>query len=289
MAVTSFAWFVMIQFGILAIGSFIFLGIMVQNFFKKRTMGTGLLAIVYLFVALRQVAGLLNNAIPAFFPGTLASRLTVLGVLGTLAFTYYFLYLFGSRHILHDNDIVRGIISAFFLIVASVLIGFVAYEMIYDVPDPRFYEIELTESTGIVRAFPKPIISGILYGLVLILVQIRYIYNLSTNLIRSKAIDPIRRIGTKYILAAIITLFLDAVLTLLSTLTNVVAINVIIYIGRFILIMLSLLLSYIGWILPNWFRKRIRQKAWIVKQLSTAEKTTATFATSNTYYTEYES
>lgn len=289
MAVTSFAWFVMIQFGILAIGSFIFLGIMVQNFFKRRTMGTGLLAIVYFFVALRQVAGLLNNVIPAFMPGTLASKLTVLGVLGTLSMTYYFLYLFGSRHILHDNDIVRGIISAFFLIVVSVLIGFVAYEMIYDVPDPVFYEMEVTESTGILRAFPRTIISGILYALVLFLVQIRYIYSLSATLIREEAIDPIRRIGTKYILAAIITLFLDVVLTLLSTLTSSVAISTLIYIARFVLIMLSLLLSYIGWILPDWFRKRIRQKAWIVKQLSHGEQTTATFVTSSTYHTEYES
>ena len=61
MAISTIVWFVLLQGVILTIGSSIFVGIMIKNYSKKKTMGTALLAIVYAFLAIRQAVGVAFN------------------------------------------------------------------------------------------------------------------------------------------------------------------------------------------------------------------------------------
>ncbi|MFW9924348.1 MAG: hypothetical protein ACFFDW_13785 [Candidatus Thorarchaeota archaeon] len=287
MALSAIVWFVLIQNGLLAIGAIIFAGIMIKNYSKKKTMGTALLAAIYVFVAIRQIVGIVFNTYGAVNPYSRGQAIALLTYLLSFVLIYYFLYLFGSRHILQDNDVVRGIVSIVYLGIISAFIGIMGYELLAGVPSPIFTEQGIEPGTNLELFMPTTFTGILMYGLVLVLVQIRYIISLSVSLIRQKSIDPIRRIGTKYILAAVITLFFDVILTVAFTLEGLTTLVIIfLYLTRFILTMLSLFLSYIGWILPDWFRKRARRKAWIVKELATTRKPTATFYTSTTYTKE---
>lgn len=289
MAISSLVWFVIIQGFLLTAGSFVFVFIMFNNYRKKKTMGTALLALVYVFLALRQLAGSIFNTLAATNPLSVEHGIFLVVFLATFVLIYYFLYLFGSRHILQDNDVVRGLISVFYLTFTTTILSFIGYEIVVGVENPVFIEIVTEPGTNLIQYMPTTLISVLLYGLILVVVQIRYIINLTVSLVKQKAIDPMRRIGTKYILAAVATLFLDVLLTVVFTIEGLsAAVIVLVYIARFILTILSLLLSYIGWILPNWFRKRVRKKAWIAKKLERVKKRTAMYQTSTTYYSEQE-
>ena len=282
MAITNIVWFVLIQNGLLALGAIVFSIIMLGNYAKKKTMGTALLAVVYIFVAIRQIVGIVYNALGAINPYSLTQGITFIAYLLAFTLIYYFLYLFGSRHILQDNDVWRGVISTIYLVTLSAFIGILGYEMLAGVANPIFVERGVEPGTNLQLFMPTTLTGLLLYGVILILVQLRYIFSLSVSLIRKTSIDPMRRTGTKYILGAVITLFFDILLTVAFTIENLpIFVIVLLYVTRFILTMLSLLLSYIGWLLPDWFRKRIRQKAWIATKISSREET-ATFATYST-------
>ena len=289
MALTNIVWFVLIQNGLLAIGAFIFSSIMLANYVKKKTMGTALLAVVYILVTVRQVVGIIYNTYGAVNPYSTGQSIALMLYLASFTLIYYFLYLFGSRHILQDNDVWRGVISTIYLGILAAFIGIMGYEMIAGVPNPIFVEQGIEPGTNLELFMPTTITGLLLYGLILVFVQIRYIFSLSVSLIQKKAIDPMRRIGTRYILGAVITLFFDILLTVLFTIEGLSEVVIILlYVTRFILTILSLLLSYIGWLLPDWFRKRVRQKAWIVTKLSSSEEQVATFATFSTIKNELQ-
>ncbi len=288
MALTPIVWFDIFQSIILTLGSFVFVGIMVKNYFKKRTMGTALLTIVYILVAIRHANGVVFNFYSKFNPLSTGHKLSLIIYLTVFILMYYFLYLFGSRHLIRDNDVIRGIMSAIILVTTMTIIGMIGYEFYADVENPIFVEYSIEPGTNSLQPMPTTIVGAVLYGVILVFVQFRYIFSLSVSLIRQKSIDPIKRIGTKYILAAMITFFLDVSLTVAFTIDSLTPVVVaILYVTRFFLTMASLAFGYIGWILPDWFRKRVRRKTWIATKLAQSEiSSTATFVTASSFRSE---
>lgn len=283
--ISGLVWFVLIQGVLMVLGSVVFLGIMIQNFIKKKTTGTAFLAIFYGMIALTQATSVIFNIFAIANPYSLAHGTFLVLYLIAFILSYYFLYFFASRHILQDNDVMRSVISFIYLGITLPVIAMIGYEIFFPVDNPTFVVETIEPGTNLQQFMPTTLMAAILYLTILVLVQIRIIIRMSSTLIQKKTKDELRRKGFKYILIAVVCLFLTLLFTVTFTIEGMPpAAIILVYILRALALFAGLFLSYVGWILPNWFKRRIRKKAWIVKNYKAGKKPTSQFVTSKTYF-----
>ncbi|MBD3191618.1 MAG: hypothetical protein GF308_13305 [Candidatus Heimdallarchaeota archaeon] len=283
--ISGLVWFILIQGVLMVLASVVFLGIMIQNFITKKTTGTAFLAIFYGMIALTQATSVTFNIFAIINPYSLAHGTFLVLYLLVFILSYYFLYFFASRHILQDNDIMRSVVSFIYLGITLPVIGMIGYEIFFPVDNPTFVVETIEPGTNLQQFMPTTLMAAILYLTILVLVQIRIIIRMSTTLIQKKTKDELRRKGFKYILIAVVCLFLTLLLTVTFTIEGMPpAAIILVYILRAIALFAGLFLSYVGWILPNWFKRRIRKKAWIVKNYKAGKKPASQFVTSKTYF-----
>ncbi|MEA2071049.1 MAG: hypothetical protein U9O98_07135 [Asgard group archaeon] len=283
MAYTIPFWFALIQGFIVSAASLIFMIVMILNFYKKKTMGTALLAFMYGSMFFTQLGNTLFILFSAINPYTLIQKISLVGYLSSLALVYIFLYFFASRHILKDSDIMKVITSIFVVGVSFAIIAIVGYELIAEVPNPVFTYTHEQAATGLSQVLPNVLASIIVYVPLLVLVQFRLLISMTRTYLSKKQKDPIRRRGFLYILLSVCSLFITMLLTVLFTIEGISKVGItVLYVARAIFVLLTLYFSYVGWILPNWFKRRIRKKAWISDKLSTDSKPTSRHVTSKT-------
>jgi len=277
MALGTLVWFVVILYGLTAIGASVFCIIMITNFIKRRTGGTALLAWVYGSVAVFQINSIVYNVLGKTNPLSVGHAITLLIYIISSVLIFYFFYIFASRHILNDSDVVRSLFSIVILGVPGAIIGVLGFEML-TVEDPSkliFVQISIESGTELLQYQPTIMISLILYTIMLVLVQMRIIISMIINLVKHKTKNPIRRKGMQFILIAVLFLFFTVSLTVVFTIDGIGPVVIIlIYIMKSAAFMISIVLSYIGWILPERFKVRVRNK-WIKTQVeseSEAEK-----------------
>ncbi|MHA1155657.1 MAG: hypothetical protein ACTSQK_06070 [Candidatus Heimdallarchaeota archaeon] len=268
MAISGFVILMISVSAIVAIGSLIFSFIMIWNFSKKKTMGTALLAFFYGAIAMYHIIHSIMMSIAAQNPFSLMHKILFVAYVATLLLSYFYLYVFACRHILRDNDLVKSAITIVMLAVNAVIIGIMGYELIMEVPSPIFSVISLKPEWGISHYIPVPLVLIILYLTCVLFVELRIIFRLSLTLVKKETETEIQRKGLQYILFGILSLFASVLLTILISLPNISnTLFSILYILRGIFTLLGLLLSYIGWILPEWFVRRVR-KAGIVSNIA---------------------
>lgn len=285
---TAIQWFALIQGIIVTIASLVFVAIMTRRFFKKKTMGTALLAIFYLFFTLTQGSNTIFNFYSLYKPLVVGHKISIMIYMATLTFSYVVLYVFASRNILKDNDITRMLNAIVLIILPTVFFGMFGYELFREVANPLFYTIEFQPGTEFLQYMPTMLMGIIIYIPFVILVHIRLIATMSLDLIRKRIKDPVRKKGWEFILYAVITLILSVFLTVAFTIDGITpGIVIALYTVRAVLLIAGLFLSYLGWILPTWFRNRIREKTWLAKNVKQlGKKPTACFVTSQTYMEE---
>ncbi len=269
MALGTLVWFVVILYGLTAIGASVFCVIMIINSLKRKTGGTALLAFVYGCVAVFQINSIVYNVLGKINPLSEGHAITLLIYVISSVLIFYFLYIFASRHILNDGDVLRSLFSIIILGIPGAIVGVLGYEMMTGVlePDLIFVQISIESGTELLQYQPTLVISLILYVIMLVLVQLRIIIGMIINLMKHKTKDPIRRKGMQFILIAVIFLFITVSLTVVFTIEGIGPIPIIIvYIMKSAAFMISIVLSYIGWILPERFKQRIRNK-WIKTQV----------------------
>jgi len=269
--------------------SFIFTIIMIGNFFKKRTVGTGILAMMFSMIFIQQLFNTLFNIYSRIAPYETMQKISILIYLGALFMVYSFLYFFTSRHILQDNDIVRIFYSIILFGLNYIILGLMGYEMFrnIDVDSAFFYEIRYQAATEMFQTQPSLIASLIIYIPLVLLVQIRILIVMSSTLIKKKQKDPVRRRGFLYILLSVISLFASLLLTILFIIEGLSQTALIlIYSARAITVILTLYFSYVGWILPDWFKRRVRGKAWIADKIAIGTQPKGTFVSSTTLIEE---
>jgi hypothetical protein len=283
MAFTITLWFALIQGIIISIASLIFVIVMLHNYAKKRTIGTALLALMYLAIFVRQLANVLFNYFSATNPFGFAQEISLTVYLFGLILIFVFLYNFSSRHILKDNDVIRLMTNIMLIGVSFALISLISYEMITNVENPIFSKPSFQTGTEIQQQLPTTTASLIFYIPLLVLVQFRLLFRMSYTLIRKKQKDPVRQKGFLFILLSVITLFVTMLLTMLFTLSGLSDFaTTTLYVTRSIFTFLTLFFSYVGWILPNWFKRRMRQKSWIAKQITPGKQPTGKYMSSTT-------
>ncbi|MHA1542775.1 MAG: hypothetical protein ACTSQH_07345 [Candidatus Hodarchaeales archaeon] len=260
-------WFVVVLYGLTAIIATVFCVIMIVNFTKRRTGGTALLAWVYGCVAVFQINSIVYNVYGKVDPLSTGHAISLLIYISSLVLIFYFLYVFASRHIINDTDVIRSIYSIIILGLPGIIIGVLGYEMLKNIQNPIFVQITTESGTDLLQFQPTLLISLILYAIMLILVQTRIIIGLIVNLVKHKTKDPVRRKGLQFILIAVIFLFITVFLTVVFTIEGIGPVLVIIvYILKSAAFTISIILSYIGWILPERFRVSVRN-SWIKTQV----------------------
>ena len=280
MAISNIVLFMVIGSAVVALGSLILSIIMIWNFSRKKTMGTALLAIFYGFIAIYHIIHSVMMIVAAQYNQTNLHKALFIAYIGTLFLSYFFLYIFAGRHIIPDNDIVKSIIVVVMIGVNAAALGMMAYELFTDITNPILYVLDV--KPYISHYVPIPLVSILLYLTAVLFVEVRMIFQISVTLIRKEIKEELQRKGLQYILYGILSLFVSTLLTIFISIPNTGdTIFIMLYTIRGILTLLGLYLSFVGWILPKWFIKRVR-RAWIVTKVHIGEEVKTPYISSKT-------
>jgi hypothetical protein len=233
-------------------------------------MGTALLAFTYLFITFAEIA----NTLGLWFDAYKAVPRAAIGGIQIMFVSFYltslvFLYFFANRHILRDNDWLKAIVGVFGGQLVAVGTTLMFMDLIQGEPY-TFVSNLFMGQVNIYRFVPSTTLALIMLLPLLLLVVIRIIIRLLG--LRTQIKDRVARKGITYILWSFVCITLTFIAASAFTIdliqTSPLAMSF--FHGlRMALSITALLLGYLGWILPNWLKRRIRGKAWIAQ---TAEK-----------------
>ncbi|MHA1306273.1 MAG: hypothetical protein ACTSO7_04550 [Candidatus Heimdallarchaeota archaeon] len=278
-------WFYIV-FSFLTLSVSVFLmGALLNNFFRKRTTGTLILFASYALVGL---GGILGALIYVFEITSINYRLigifqAVVTIVPQIALLI--IYIFSCRHILRDNEVVKSL----HVMTISGLLGFVTTVFLLGIfrltpqypnfinPDtnvtPAFYRLIRTEIAG--TELYNLAVSGLSVILVLIQVYINVRIIVRAFILARRTDKLVRKRGLQMIAWGLIIYLLAGILISLE-------IGVDWPIGSFaptifwtfrkILFTASYIILYLGWIMPDWFRRRIRGKTWFEMQYKSISK-----------------
>ncbi len=278
---TNAGWFYLIS-GVLATTFFIvFFGVLIRNYIKKRTVGTGLLL---LFFGMFILANILTNAgswinasmifgnnsvlVHGFFQiGSIALNLT----------SFIFFYFFANRHILRDNDIVKSSISILLTLLLGILAGLMFSELVsefiadgsqgWGLNQDGMIQYVIYSGTNTYQFIPN-VVTALFFIPIILFIFARVFYRLI--IIRKNLKEKVARTGVTLILVAVIFILLERAVTVTFT-QEVITSNGVLVVGmnliRILCNIVIVVLAYLGWILPDWLKKAIRGKAWIVKSI----------------------
>jgi hypothetical protein len=283
---TAATWFyIVFSFLTLSVSVFL-LGALLNNFFRKKTTGTLILFSSYALVALGGIFGAL---IYVFQVTGLGTRLTgIFQAIVTIVpqVALMIIYIFSCRHILRDNEVVKSLHT----MIISGLLGFVTTIFLvglFDLtpqfagfinPDPNtispaFYQLIRTEIAG--TELYNLAVSGLSVILVLIQVYINVRIIVRAFILSRRTDKIVRKRGLQMIAWGLIIYLLAGILISLEIGVAWPAGShgpTIFWTFRKILFVASYIVLYLGWIMPDWFRRRIRGKTWFEMQYKSISK-----------------
>jgi len=240
-----------------------------RQFLKKKTIGTALLAISFLFIAFGEIATAVGETLYFFKGDSHWVGYLILFYPFFYSIGYIFFYYFANRHILQDKDFVRVMTTVFLTTIISFTIALMVAEIMFEIPNPRFYQKYILAGVDIALYLPQLIDGIALYLSVFSLIQLRIVFRLIR--IRRDVENHVARKGFTYILASVMLNMSSSLIASLYMLPKIHEIAILvglIHTLRGITATISVILGYFGWILPDWLKRRIHGKAWIVKQMS---------------------
>ncbi|MFW9923329.1 MAG: hypothetical protein ACFFDW_08605 [Candidatus Thorarchaeota archaeon] len=247
--------------------------LLLRNFFRKRTVGTFLLILAYGSLLTNEVlttTAFIHEALYSTIPSavTIAKILQLTGVL-CLVYTINWMYFFGNRHLIRDNDLFKSLYTSIFGAFIGVIAGLAYQDIIIDSSNPTWYsEIDLA---GADFNLYYPSIEWPQIILIVGLFAIgSYTYvrlALRTFVLQRKAKDIVTKKGLRTVSVSIIFLLLTglslgAYIFGANTNANIASL---LYVIRGFIVIIAVVTGYIGWIMPEWIRKRWRGTAWITK------------------------
>ncbi len=259
---------------IISIFALIFSSIMTGTFFKKRTMGS-----IFMMVAFGMIAfGEIFNSVSYWIGGFSPSNTVAIGILqgfyiNFISLSIIYFYYFSTRHILRDNELVRSIAAVLFA-ESTAVITTTMFTIILGgtMKFPATVEFFLA-GTNIYIIAPSYILLLALFVPLFVLGLVRMIFSLF--ILRKDISDPVARRGTLFINFSVISLALNTLLFIFMELPivhNYPVLVVFIQLFKIVFTFSTLIFGYLGWILPDWLKKRIRGKAWIVKEWKKLEE-----------------
>ena len=109
----------------------VFNGILLRLFFKKKTIGTALLLVFHSCITIAEILNTFGLWYFAFVSEeSILSKISELAFVLFYAVGYLFLYIFANRHILQDNDIVKGLTTTILSLIVGIIFGIMIGEII---------------------------------------------------------------------------------------------------------------------------------------------------------------
>ncbi len=250
----------------------IFSSFILRSFFRKRTMGSLLLSITFLSTTIAEILLCSSFYIETFIKGSNIVKITEFLTFTCylfFAFNIVFLYVFGNRLLLHDNDIVRLLFVLGFTFLTAFSAGLV-YKNIFSLGNPDLYTKILLVAPQLSMIFPERsfIILAILTPLG-VTPAIRII--IEAIKIQRGTKDPIAKKGFQFIWQGTLFWYLGYSATFgMLWFVEFISTNPILVTGiftfKFIFSnIIGFALLYLGWVMPDRFKRRFRKKAWIVQ------------------------
>ena len=275
MAIAALTVYVLVSGAIMLTAAMVFDGILLRQIIKKRTIGTILLFISYVLFTLGEISTISGNYIFSFFPSisNIAAQAQLLySALYGLGFVFF--YFFANRHILQDSDIVKAITSILISFTIGISVSISITEVIIGVSSNYYNVAELVgfvlpSGENMPQYLPSTIIGLLTYIPILIFIQLRIIIKIFR--IRRGLENKIAKAGFTYIMFSVLFLVLGTLSSsffLYDFVQSSPLMNGLFHSLRMFFNSLGFLFGYFGWILPDWLKKRIRGKAWIVKEMN---------------------
>lgn len=270
--IVAIEWFYLISSLIISFISIGFAGTMITSFYRKRSVGSSFMMVSFIMIALGETLLTISLWLSAF-----GARIENIGILQVLFLNFIclaiiYFYYFSTRHILRDNELLKS----YLLILSIELIAIVSVLTLTSI-----FGIEVKYLGGIDFQLPGTditVFAPVWYMLIALFTPlvnfmlIRMIINLSQ--IHRKITDPVAKRGTTYIAYSVIALTTSlSFLTpfLIPQINSTPAIGVILQLLRLVATFLTMIFGYYGWVFPEWLKKRIRSKAWIVQAFKKIE------------------
>ncbi len=219
MAISGVIWLFLVNLIIACLVMISFVIILFIRFFQKKTVGTILLAITFLFLTLGELVLLISFFINYYAP----QQKIIFGILqlSYIPFTgigYIFLYLFANRYIIEDNDLVRSLISILMTAFLGIITGLWYGEMINQVSDPKFYTIVYSQILQIERVNPSIMTSLLLLIPLFLLIHVRIVVKISQ--IQKELENPVLKRGFLYILLSVSFFFISTIVIALNAISG---------------------------------------------------------------------
>ncbi len=248
--------------------------LLIIHFFRKRTVGTFLLIMTYASVWINEILVTLAFYLEGLYPGNenylkAAQTMQMTGVF-FLVYTINWMYFFANRHLIRDNDLFKLLYTSIFGAFVGVA-GGLAYYDIYtgDRNNPFWYSIiELAGADFNLNYPPTQGLRLILIGGMFAIGSITYLRLIvRTTRLTRKAKDVVTKKGLRIVSLSILFLWLTGLVLALYVFgaNRIPWLSVLVYLFRGMIVITAVILGYLGWIMPEWLRRRLRGKAWIAK------------------------
>ena len=237
------------------------------NFLRRRTTGTAMLLQTFVFFMLSKIALSISMTIQitpspnleiAYIISVFASMFPLFGIV--------LLYNFSCRHILRDSIPIQTFISITFSAIIGIILGLQIYEIVL-IPIEESSIINLNSLTSDIQ-----IISGTLFiSMIQIIIQTFIFLRIAIRsfVLSRKTEQLLRKRGFQLIGWGLIIYYATGFIAGIIYGFGIEheGIQFGLWVLRNLGIQVAYFIMYLGWILPNWLRKRLTKKTWIEKTL----------------------
>ncbi|MBD3191237.1 MAG: hypothetical protein GF308_11365 [Candidatus Heimdallarchaeota archaeon] len=254
---------------IISAGMNIFLFFMlIFHFLKKRTIGTLVLSSSFLVTAIGEIifsAVFWYQAIAQNVSYEVSKVVFFIGIF-ILGLNSYFYYFFVNRHIVRDNDFIKSVVALFFVAILSISLGLAIPEILQNPENPTFFVNVALENTPIQFAVIPLLVFILLLPISSYFAFGRAIYRSIKIQLKSK--DPIAKNGFKFTWIASVLHIIGAAFKIalyIFDFAQQVVPSLFIYTIGTLTTIVALIFYYLGWVMPPWLKRRLREKAWFTK------------------------
>lgn len=262
MEITAYTWYFLISATFVCVALIIANIIFLRHYIKLKTPGTILLLLTYLLFTIGEI---LNTAGLWYF--TFISETSPVSGYFELSFAFFyaigyiFFYFFANRHILEDNDLVKSLTSILLTIIVSVTSLLMYVELVYQSPNPIFYNELIANGPNIKQYLPTMLAGLMIFIPIFVFIHLRIIIGIAK--LRRSVEDPVSKTGFTFILFTIISFVLSALIAstfIMPNIGNNPGVYTTLHTLRILTIIIAVLLGYFGWTLPNWLKKNIEKR-----------------------------
>lgn len=272
MAISAISWTILSLSFIMSIFSITFTTLLVRNFIRKKTMGTLLLALTYGNLMVHYLFDTLSFSLEAFTSYSRAAIFIQFMGIQLQIICVIWMYFFGNRHLLRDNEFWRAAYSMGFggFVGASMALGIrEIFASTISIGEGNWYAEIPIEGADFSFYFPAiEIPYGILTILFFILASVTYLrLAVRTFQLRRKARDTVTKKGLRLVIISLLSFLLAGTFqgTFIVGVGDISYLAIIVYILIITANVMALGLGYLGWTMPDWLRRRFRGEAWIAK------------------------